>query len=403
MSLKYNSPINGTPSSIDTGTGRQINTEMWHRKALIEAAKETVFGQLADITSMPKHYGKKITKYHYIPLLDVRNQNDQGLDANGAVMANGNLWGSSKDVGKIQKRIPAIGENGGTANRVGFSRQLISAEINRVGFYTSFTKESLDFDTDSELYGHISREMIMGAHEITEDMLQIDLLNGAGVVRLAGEAMTVRELTGEGDVISEVTYDDLQRLSLDLDDNRCPKKTKVITGSQMTNTVTVNAARFMYVGSELVPTLTRMKDHHGAAAFIGVEHYAYSGVDGINTINGEIGKIGDFRIIQVAEMLRWEGAGAAVTDNQGYKETDGFYDVAPMLVVGDEAFTTVGFQSGGKGDKFKIKYSMPEDNNAYSVHADPYGQTGFISIMWWYGTLISRPERIALIKTVVRE
>ena len=31
---------------------------------------------------------------------------------------------------------------------------------------------------------------------------------------------------------------------------------------------------------------------------------------------------------------------------------------------------------------------------------DPYGETGFSSIKWYYGILILRPERIGVIKTV---
>lgn len=40
---------NGSNSSI----GPQINTFFYQKKALIEAAKEMYFGQLADVTNMP--------------------------------------------------------------------------------------------------------------------------------------------------------------------------------------------------------------------------------------------------------------------------------------------------------------------------------------------------------------
>ena len=45
--------------------------------------KEQYFTPLADVTHMPKHMGKKIKIYHYLPLLDDRNVNDEGLDAGG--------------------------------------------------------------------------------------------------------------------------------------------------------------------------------------------------------------------------------------------------------------------------------------------------------------------------------
>jgi N4-gp56 family major capsid protein len=60
-----------------------------------------------------KNYGKKIKKYLYLPLLDDRNINDQGIDATGATIANGNLYGSSKDVGTIVGKLPTLTEHGG--------------------------------------------------------------------------------------------------------------------------------------------------------------------------------------------------------------------------------------------------------------------------------------------------
>ena len=400
---RYNDPAGGVKSDIDKGTnGRQINTEFWHKKSLIEAAKETYFGALADTTHMPKNYGKKIVMYHYLPILDDANQNDQGIDANGATYVGGNLYGSSKDVGVIAGKIPTLGETGGRANRVGTSRKTLEGTMQKVGFFTEFSRDALDFDTDNELYGHLSREMIMAANEMNEDLIQMDLLHGAGVVRYAGTATQDSEITGEGANVSEITYNDLQRMSIDLANNRTPKKTKVIVGSRMVDTRVVNSGYFMYVGSELVPTLTRMVDHHNNPAFVGVEHYAHAGVDNVNSINGEIGKVGDFRIIQVPEMMHWTGAGAAETGaNAGYMATGGKYNVYPMLVVGDGSFTTIGFQTDGKGTKFKIKYSTPGDDISYGAH-DPYGEIGFISIQFWYGSLIMRPERLAVAKTVAR-
>jgi len=274
--------------------------------------------------------------------------------------------------------------------------------MEKVGFFTEFSRDALDFDTDNELYGHLSSEMIKAANELNEDLIQMDLLNGAGVVKYAGVATQDSEVIGEGSDISEVTYDDLQRLSIDLANNRTPKKTRVITGSRMVDTKVVNSGYYMYVGSEMVPTLSRMTDHHGNPAFVGVEHYAHAGVSGVNSINGEIGKVGDFRIVQVPEMQKWAGAGAAETGaNAGYTATGGNYDIHPMLVVGDGAFTTIGFQTDGKSTKFKIKYSNPGDDISYGAH-DPFGEIGFISIKFWYGSLVMRPERLGLIKTVAR-
>ena len=82
MTQTYNAPPS-TASDI----GTQFNTHYYDRKALIEARREQFFGQLADVTSMPKNMGKTIKKYHYIPLLDAQNINDQGIDAAGVTIA----------------------------------------------------------------------------------------------------------------------------------------------------------------------------------------------------------------------------------------------------------------------------------------------------------------------------
>ena len=389
----------GSASSV----GPQIRTDYYHKKALIETVKERYFSQTADVTAMPKHFGKKIKQYHVMPLLDDRNLNDQGLDAAGASYVEGNLYGSSKDVGTITSKLPSLGETGGRVNRVGYTRITLEAELQKQGFFHEFTQDSLDFDTMDDLYEHISRELINGANEITEDMLQIDLLNGAGVIRFGGVATQDSEVTGEGGDISEIDYDDLQRMSIDLDNNRTPKKTKIITGSRMTDTNVVNSGRILYCGSEMIPTFTRMTDHHNNAAFVGVEHYAYSGdyKTGVNMIHGEIGKVGDFRIVVVPEMMSWvSGGGAETVANAGYRATAAKYDIFPLLCVGDSSFTTVGFQTSGEMVKFKITTKMPGD--AVAHQHDPFGEVGFSSIKWWYACMILRAERIALAKSVAR-
>jgi N4-gp56 family major capsid protein len=69
-----------------------------------------------------------------------------------------------------------------------------------------------------------------------------------------------------------------------------------------------------------------------------------------------------------------------------------------MLVVGDGSFTTIGFQTDGKTVKFKIKHVKPESDVSYAL--DKFGETGFYSIKWYYGTMILRPERLAVLWSV---
>src|SRR5690606_33857785 len=108
-----------------------------------------------------------------------------GIDASGATIANGNLYGSSKDIGTITDKLPIVGEHGGRVNRVGFKRKELEGTFEKFGFFDEYTKDSVDFDSDAELMQHVNREMINGANEISEDTLQIDLLTAAGVIKYA--------------------------------------------------------------------------------------------------------------------------------------------------------------------------------------------------------------------------
>ena len=403
--LNYNAPIDGQKSSVDGSGSDQMNTFYWLKKAIIETRKEQYFSQMASTVNMPKHMGKTIKVFEYVPLLDDRNINDQGIDATGATIANGNLYGSSKDIGTITSKLPVLTENGGRVNRVGFTRLSREGSLFKFGFFYEFTQESMDFDSDDMLKDHLSRELLNGAVQLTEAVLQRDLLAAAGTIVFAGAATDEDEITGEIDTVpnpdtpaSIVDYADLMRLDMILTDNRTPKHTKVITGSRFIDTKTISAGRVMFIGSELVPILRVMQDSFGNAAFIPVQHYADAGT----ILTGEIGSIDAFRIVQVPEMLHWAGIGAAVVTNPGYRATNvagtDHYDVFPMLVIGDDSFVTIGFQTDGKSVKFNIMTKMPGRETA--DRNDPYGETGFSSIKWYYGILIKRPERIGVIKTV---
>ena len=395
----YTDGTNNGKSSIDySSNSNQMNTFYWLRKSLADARKESYFTPLADSVGMPKHFGKKIKLYHYIPLLDDRNVNDQGLDASGAKYDKGNLYGSSRDIGTIKDKLPVVGENGGRVNRVGFSRVELEGTFNKVGVFYEWSRESMEFDSDSELRGHLSRELMNGMVQMQEAMLQIDLLESAGVQVYPGTAAAKTDVTGEGAGATIIDYETLRKADQILDENRCPRNTKYISGSRNIDTKTINSARIAYVSSAVVPLLEDMQDKFGNKVWIPVQQYADAG----NVLHGEIGSIGHFRFIQVPEMLAWEGEGKAVTTNPGYREKDGKYSVFPILVVGSESFNTIGFQmSSARDGKFSIITKVPGRETA--TYDDPYGETGFSSLKFYYGFLCKRPERICVMYTVAPE
>lgn len=427
----YNSP-SSTASGTASDIGAQARTDYYFKKALISVRDRMYFMPLADVRAMPKHMGKKIKQDVYVPLLDVLNTGDQGINAAGTALTAGtysawnssgvlqssteanradavtaagaggeiglndqNLYGSSKDTGTIKSKIPTLRENGGRVNRVGFTRTQIEGELLKRGFFTEYTQESMDFDSDSELLSHITEEALVGANELTEAELQADLItnataNGTAYYCSATPAVT----TGSKLAVDEVvTYRDLMNLSIALDDNKTPKQTKVIAGSRMVDTKTVNGGRIMYVGSELIPVIRAMTDLHSNPAFVSVEKYADAG----NVMNGEIGTVDQFRIVVVPEMQFTENGGASAADTAG--TGDNGADIYPMLVVGDGAFTTIGFQTDGKSVKFSINHKKP--GKEIASLDDPYGEVGFYSIKWYYGFMALRPERLGIIWTAL--
>ncbi|MEA2037021.1 MAG: N4-gp56 family major capsid protein [Nanoarchaeota archaeon] len=422
MAHNYNDPLGGSASSI----GAQARTDYYNKKALIAVRDKQYFLPLASVKGMPKHMGKKIKQDVYVPLLDERNVNDQGIDAagtsltagtwsawnaagvlqgstyatealaitaagaHGTVGENGQfLYGSSRDTGTILKKIPALTENGGRVNRVGFTRLQIEGELLKRGFFTEYSQESMDFDSDTELLSHITEEALVAANEMTEAELQADLLttataNGTTYFMGGTTKITVDEV---------VTYTDLMNLSIALANNKTPKQTKIISGSRMVDTRTINGGYLLYTCSEMIPTFRAMKDLHNNPAFISVEKYADAG----NAVLGEIGTIDQFRIIIVPEMQYSPGGGASAADTAG----DGFNgtDIYPMLVVGDGAFTTIGFQTDGKSVKFVINHKAP--GKEIANRDDPYGEIGFYSIKYYYGFMALRPERLGIIWTAL--
>ena len=389
----HNDPtgINGTavPSSI----GQQQANTYYLKKVLVELARKRKFGAMADVTNMPKHMGKRIRVQHFLPLLDDRNLNDQGIDARGVQIANGNLYGSSKDIGKILGSIPVLTETGGRVNRVGFQRREIEGTFHKFGFFYEWSQEFADFDSDPQVLERMYHEALTAAEQIQEDMLQIDLINGAGTLIYAGTATSDATM----DENCQVTVNTLRRLSQALTANRTPKSTKIITGSTMVDTRTATTHRIMFVGTELRPLLENMLDNFGNPALIPAHQYGAA----TKLMEDEIGIIGDFRFVEVEEMKRWTGAGATANASANLWATNNKYDIFPMLCIGSEAFTTIGFQTGsGKSAQSKIKIITKKPSEETATRDDPYGEIGFTSLKWFYGILFLRPERIGLIKTV---
>lgn len=387
----YNDPEGLRGAPVQSSVGLQSSKQAFYLKPIIaEVQKKAKLSRLASVMAMPKNMGTKIKQTVYYPLLDDRNLNDQGIDARGVQIRNGNLYGSSRDIGRILGALPVLTEVGGRVNRVGFSRSETEGTLNNFGLFYEYSEDLLNFDSDKDLYSFMYSQALQAAQDVCEDMLQIDLVSGAGTVIYAGNAISDNTMNEN----SVVTLQSLRRLERALDDNGTPRKTRLIKGSGNYATVTAQTHRTIFCSAAVIDVLRNLTDRWGNRAFKEVHEYA-AGTSQI--MEDEVGIIDHFRVVQ-CDLVRWEGAGATADPAYGLAYTNGKYDVYPILCVGEDAFTTISFEgSNGINNKFKIHVQKPSE----SISAiDPFGKMGFVSMEWWYGILFQRPERIGLIKTV---
>ena len=389
----YNDPqgLRGEPVQSSVGK-QQLEKVFWIKKVLKETARKRKFSKMSSVQGMPRNMGQRVKQAVEFPLLDDRNLNDQGIDARGVQIRNGNMYGSSRDISRIMGALPVLTEVGGRVNRVGFSRSEVEGTFNKFGLFFEYSQDLMNFDSDPNIVGSMYERALTAAEQITEDMLQIDLLHSAGTVIYAGNAISNATM----DQTSIVTYQAIRKLSQALDKNKTPRQTKIISGSGNLDTRTGTTYRTLFVGTETLSALENMRDQFGERAFIPVHQYKAS----VGTLfEDEVGMIDKFRVVQVEDMLGWYGAGADASAQFGLSYSNGKYDIFPMLCIGEDSFTTIGFNgSNGINNKFQIIHQKPGTATA-GAH-DPFGEIGFCSIKWWYGILIQRPERIGLVKTV---
>ena len=427
MAIKF-----GTGGASGSSIGEQLNDKFWSKVAVKEAKLQTIFSQMGSKETQPKHYGDTIKKYHELPIMHASNINDQGIDANGVKLTagkwyaydaagamvgdvagyateadalavagavtsksgNGNLYGGSRNLSTQNGAFPALREIGGKVNAVGMKREVIEAKVTEFGYAIPFTKKSLEMDTEVNLKARFSR----GVGEAYGTLREAQIRNGLISIGMDNKVRAGASVATDADMnrANMVTYTTLRLLDKALKDARVPKDTKIIDGSTKIGTRTIQAGRYIYVGSELIPTLEDMTVTVAGDVkhlWTDVSEYAAGG----NIAKGEIGRIGAWRFIEVEEMPRLEGAGKADgaagsdDDTEGYNETNGHFDLSPMLFVGSDSFATVGFE----GDVARVQTAMPK----MDANSDWYGKNGVVSLSYYFGLLALRPERIRTILT----
>ena len=425
--MKFNDGGYATPTS---SVGVQFNEKFWSKVAVKAARRYMTFSQLGEQLIQPKNYGDTIVKYAEVPIIHQLNINDQGIDANGAVLiknkwysydingamlaptagsdtkedalavpgcvtiksGNGNMWGGDNSISVIKGSFPVLGEEGGKVNAVGMIRQQLTAKVTEFGFHIPFTQKMIDMDSETGLLARMAQEVGIAQGEIREKQIQLGLIAASETNRvIAGDAGSISAI-GASDLVE---FQDIRAMEQSLKFARVPKQTKIIDGSTNYGTTVVGAGYTAFVGQELYPTLEDMV-YAGVNVWKPVESYAAAGT----IMENEIGKIHNTRFIEVMEMAKYDGAGAISTDATddtdaaNRYQTNNHYDVFPILYVGTDSFGTVGFE----GDVARVNTIMPKAD-AYN---DPFGKKGAISISWYFGLLVYRPERIRQILSAAK-
>jgi N4-gp56 family major capsid protein len=399
----------------------QFNDRFWSKGAVREAMRKRTFTQLGDQLTQPKRYGDTIVKERHLPVFHPLNHMDNGIDPSNAAKLMENVWyaydstntqvgnadgyptradadavgdpahtksgagtlfNGDADYAVLSGNYPTLSEDGGNVNAVNARSLTLEGKVVEFGIHMKFTQRSIDMDSREGVLAQKSKDLGEAKGDLFEAQVQSDLLAASETNRLFCGVATSLDTVDETSVL---TFQDLRLMEQELKKARCPRDTKVITGSVKIDTKVVGKSYYAYVGQELYPTLQDMS-HNGVSVWNPVESYMDGA--GKNTAEGEIGRIGNFRFIEVEQMQAYRGEGALdnAGSTDGYHSTDGKFDVFPVLFVGTDSFATVGFA----GDSARIKTAMPQPN----PYTDPFGKQGSMSISWYFGTLIYRAERI---------
>ena len=429
-----------------TGIDEQYNDLFWSKGAIREAMRKKTFSQMGDRLTQPKHYGDEIVKERRIPVLHPLNQLDGNIDAtkaalmdgtfyaydaNGALLGSfesrdyainagdgkmpgsfnaqaaaaamatgtgtvrsgaGSLYNGDADYAVISASYPTLAEEGGNVNEVNTRSITTRGFVNEFGIHMKFTQRSIDMDSRTGVLAQKTKDLGEAKGDIFEAQIQTDLLDASALNRTYAGTTATSMLTL--DEAGALRFEDLRLMEQELKRLLVPRDTKIIIGSTKISTVTVQKAFYAFVGQELYPTLQDMT-WNGVNVWGPIDKYKDAA--GSNYAEGEIGRIGGFRFVEVANMQKYKGVGADATAGTGTFHTSTApdtgggvgvesYDAFPVLFVGSDSFATVSFE----GDSSKIKTAMPKAD----AHNDPFGKNGSMSISWYYGSLIYKPERI---------
>lgn len=323
----------------------------------------------------------------------------------GSVRNGSNSYLVEKDV------LVPIPEMGGQMNEVNGTSKLVSAKVSRHGANSKYTVLSTKLDSRLKLVGRTIQDLGRFRKEAQEGQARASVIAASEVNRLLTSAIatTPSEMDGS-DVLTFAAFEAWEQ---DIQNAEIPLQTTIVSGSSKIDTRVVDGAYIVYIAKELVPTLRKIKGPDNTTVWIPKAQYDYAaGKDmAFDGLKGEVGALEGlpFRFVVVQDMPTYKGQGGEVgkvdadpllgdsgsaTAQASAYSTASRYDVFPLVVIGDDAYTTLSYSWGNV-----VSSHVPPVRDIVN---DIYATKGAIVTEWSYGFLVYRPERIRQMATIVR-
>lgn len=418
--------------SNPAGGAGNIRTDYYDRAAIEVSVPDLIYSKYADSKTQKRNTGKTFRISRFLHVLDDANSNNQGLDGEGNVIGNtswifnnvayasqaaadaaktafdataegiaaiannveplvydvttggGNLYGSSRNVGDIVSLMPTLAEGADRVNRVGVTRENLSATLVRKGNFMEYNDE-IEIFSDHDMQMEYRTKLARLAMEMKDDDVQLGLLGGAGVSFYTGTATSLATIGESNDVGAtneecRVSYDFFRKIAKRLKLNLAEKNTEIITGSTKYGTTPINKAYYAIVGPDVV------YDLEGITEYKPVHEYGYAS----GLAENEVGSLHETRFVESIRAMKYEGAGAAVaTDDLGLASDGSNLDVHPIIFPTKGAYATIGLQGAGK-PVFKAKAPGTPTTE------DPYGVKGLFSFNYFHGGITLQPEKLVV-------
>lgn len=324
----------------------------------------------------------------------------------------GAILGGSSSYGLLAGDMVPLPEEGGVVNLLNATNKLYSAKVTKHGIGMKYTVTSIKQGSLVRTIAKHIADVSRAVGEIKELQSMISVVSAsASNAIIASDTHVTRATITAGDLVD---FDTFTALEQELQLHDCPMDTTLLSGTTNVDTRVVDDTFIMYISREMVPAVRKVIGPDDKIAFLALAKYK-AGLDR-KPLQGELGVIGAFTLCVDPDLATYRGAGAVTTaySDDAAAIADGFaskivgdkailnrhsttnatgtyFDVFPMVVVGDDSFVETGFSY----DTVKARHIMPKAD----VYNDMHAEVGGVSAKWSYGFLPYRPERLRCIET----